>query len=120
MRYEYPRIKTKYIELNRELITDSPFCRDIFHCKVISQYNVELTYTLQLFNDCRDLIGEFKADCELESNQRLTKQNLDEFMSRISRFGRMRFNEEAEKFHIRLYIPDAEKIFLFGEIEDAA
>lgn len=52
MRLHQTSIKQMYIDLDRNNITDSPFCKDIFHCTVISQFNVSLTYTLQLFNDC--------------------------------------------------------------------
>ena len=120
MRAEKTDIRIKYIELNRDRASESPFCKDIFLYKAVTAHSVTLTYTLQLFDECRELIGEYKADCELESNQQLTSFQLDDFMVRLSRDGRERFNKEADKLHIKMYIPRAEKLYVISDIEDAA
>ena len=88
MRAESNNIKVLYIELNRNNATETPFCKDIFHYRTISAYSVLLTYTLQLFDDFSEMIGEYKANCEMESNQVITSYHLDELMARLSRDGR--------------------------------
>lgn len=120
MKFEKADVRVKYIELQGRNLTEHPFCKDIFHYQVISPYCMKLIYTLQLFDDCRELIGEMKAVCELESNRQITQPQLDEFMCRLSRAGREQFNKEAAKYQIRLFIPQADKLYLTGEMEDAA
>ena len=119
MRTEDISIQMKYIELHREHLTDSPFCKDIFHYTVMSQYHVTLTYTLQLYDDCSSQIGEYKAEGEMRSNQRITFTHLDELMCRLSAAGRHRFNQEAAKYEIRLYLPRADKLYVNGKLKAA-
>ena len=120
MRAESNNIKVLYIELNRDSSIETPFCKDIFHYKALSAYSVQLTYTLQLFDDYSEIIGEYKADCEMESNQVITSYHLDELMARLSRDGRERFNAEAVRYHIRMYIPRANTLHVINDVEDAA
>jgi len=120
MRSESQNINVKYIELNRDGISETPFCKDYFHYRAVSQFNVELTYTLQLFDDFSELIGEFKADVEYSSNQAITNAHLDSLMALLSRDGRERFNALASRYDIRMFIPRADTMHVSGDMEDVA
>ena len=120
MRAESRNIKVLYIDLNRDNLTETPFCKDIFRYRSVSQFAVQISYTLQLFDDYSEMIGEYRADCELESNQTITSYYLDKFMNDLSMDGRERFNKEALRHHIRMYIPRPEQLTVYKEDLDAA
>jgi hypothetical protein len=103
-----------YIELNKANLPESPMCKDLFHFKIIESYFVQLTYTLQLFDDYREIVGELKMDAEIQSNQVITSYQMDKVMSDLSYQAKERFNEEAAKVHIRMFIPKISTMHIVG------
>jgi hypothetical protein len=106
--------KELFIDLNKSNLPEAPFCKDIFHFKTVEQHFVLLTYTLQLFDDFREIIGELKLDAEIESNHIITSFQMDKFMADLSYKGRERFNEEAAKLHIKMFIPKISTMHIVG------
>ncbi|MBS1616940.1 MAG: hypothetical protein JST76_00365 [Bacteroidetes bacterium] len=99
-------IQDKYIELDTSRVPESPFCRDIYHYHISEPYRVVLRYTLRIYDDYREIVGEYVCDAVLISTTVITSLTTDSFMADLAYMGRERFNQEAlRRGNLRIFLP---------------
>ena len=109
----------EFLTLNRDMIQSNPYTKDVFNYVVMTNNELEIKYKLTLLDDCNNVFGELQAGGYLDCNKRLTPDDLNRFVVRMSIWGRERFNYEANKFHIKMYIPRADPLYIDGKIKAA-
>ncbi|MBS1685538.1 MAG: hypothetical protein JSS76_12310 [Bacteroidetes bacterium] len=99
-------IYDKYIELDTSRLPESPFCRDIYHYHISEPHRVVLRYTLRLYGDYREIVGEYVCEAVLTSTTVITSLATDHFMADLAYTGRDKFNQEAlRRGNLRLFLP---------------
>lgn len=109
----------KYLFLNKDKCVSDPHTKDIFNYTVIDQKNVVIKYKLILYDQYSDEIGVLQAECIIEANTRLKFTDIGEYANHLSVWGRELFNKESMRFKIRMYIPRAETIAIYGNLNAA-
>ena len=119
MKYFNNTYQIKCINLNREKCISSPRTKDIFNYTVIDQRNAVIKYKLIIYDDYSDEIGVFQMDYYMVCNKPLVFTDIQNCVNELAIRGREVMNRESVRFKIRMYIPNAETIYLHGNLDAA-
>lgn len=108
-------ILDKYIDLDAGRLPETPFCRDLYHYHISETHRVVLRYTLRLFDDYHELVGEYVCDAVLTSTSVITSLTMDHFMEDLAYTGRHKFNKEAmRRCNLSVFLPRLSAMHIQG------
>lgn len=108
-------ITDRYIDMDASRLPESPFCKDTYHYHITEAHRVVLRYTLRLYDDYREVVGEYACDAILTSTSVITSLAVDRFMADLAYTGREKFNELAlRRCHTRIFIPRLSAMHIEG------
>ena len=119
MKYFNNSYTIKLVSLNKDKCVFSPRTKDIFNYTVLDKRNAVIKYKLIIYDDYSDEIGVFQMDYYILCNRDLKYTDIEYHVNKIAVMGREAINKESMRFKIKMYIPNAETIFIHGNLDAA-